>query len=126
MHYKKIKFVFLRCTITLKIIKFSCLRNSFFYKSCLASFLQTTWRFLCSGPHEFITKCSVVYARLSPRGSRTIDRMTNVLGSRRLHRGLVNQEIFSISMFREALLFFTFSCFFLFPSFLIIFFFLQT
>lgn len=48
-----------------------------------------------------------VYARLSPRGNRTIDRMTNVPGSRRLHRGLVNQEIFSISMFREALLFFS-------------------
>lgn len=47
-----------------------------------------------------------VYARLSPRGSRTIDRMTNVPGSRRLHRGLVNQKIFSISMSREGSLFF--------------------
>lgn len=57
------------------------------------------------GPHGLAPKCSVVYTRLSPRGSRTIDRMTNVPGSRRLHRGLVNQEIFSISMSRETLLF---------------------
>lgn len=69
-----------------------------------STFPRTT-KFSVSG---FITKCSVVYARLSPRGSRNIDRMTNVPGSRRLHRGLVNQEIFSISMFREALLFFHF------------------
>lgn len=87
----------------------------FFHKLCL-SLWSSSLAPLDSEPREFITerfitKCSVVYARVSPRGSRTIDRMTNVLGSHRLHRGLVNQEIFSISMSREALFFLFFPSF---------------
>lgn len=84
----------------------------FFHKSCL-SLRSSSLAPLDSGSREFITKCSVVYARVSPQGSRTIDRMTNVPGSHRLHRGLVNQEIFSISMFREAFFLFFFLFFFL-------------
>lgn len=87
-----------------------------FFISYVYHFWSSSLAPLGSEPREsiterFITKCSVVYARVSPRGSHTIDRMTNVPGSHRLHRGLVNQEIFSISMSREALFFLFFPSF---------------